>query len=76
MKEPCRTCPEKQKDYGGCRCQAYLLTGDMANTDPVCSLSPEHHRIAQAIADASDISTRPLIFRNPKNSMSLSPDCG
>src|SRR4249919_1662937 len=42
MKEPCRTCPEKTKDFGGCRCQAYMLTGDAANADPVCDLSPHH----------------------------------
>jgi pyrroloquinoline quinone biosynthesis protein E len=39
MPEPCRSCPEKQIDFGGCRCQAALLTGDAANTDPVCDLS-------------------------------------
>jgi hypothetical protein len=37
MKEPCVSCDEKDKDFGGCRCQAYLLTGDMYATDPVCS---------------------------------------
>ncbi|MGH8609727.1 MAG: pyrroloquinoline quinone biosynthesis protein PqqE, partial [Gammaproteobacteria bacterium] len=42
MKEPCRSCPERFKDFGGCRCQAYMLTGDAANADPVCSLSPNH----------------------------------
>ncbi len=40
MKEPCRSCSEKEKDFGGCRCQAYLFTGDATNTDPVCSKSP------------------------------------
>ena len=34
MREPCRSCPEKHKDFGGCRCQAYMLTGDAANADP------------------------------------------
>ena len=34
MKEPCRSCPEKEKDFGGCRCQAFLLTGDARNADP------------------------------------------
>ena len=43
MKEPCRSCPDKTKDFGGCRCQAYMLTGDATNTDPVCDLSPNHH---------------------------------
>jgi pyrroloquinoline quinone biosynthesis protein E len=50
MKEPCRSCPEKTRDFGGCRCQAYLLTGDAANADPVCELSPHHHLVTDAIA--------------------------
>jgi len=52
MKEPCASCPERGRDYGGCRCQAYLLTGDAANTDPVCELSPHHHLVTQAVARA------------------------
>jgi pyrroloquinoline quinone biosynthesis protein E len=52
MKEPCRSCPEKTKDFGGCRCQAYLLTGDAANADPVCDLSPHHHLVTDAVAAA------------------------
>jgi pyrroloquinoline quinone biosynthesis protein E len=52
MKEPCRSCPEKTRDFGGCRCQAYLLTGDAANADPVCDLSPHHHLVTEAVARA------------------------
>ncbi len=48
MKEPCRSCPRKAQDFGGCRCQAFALTGDAANTDPVCSLSPRHDLILAA----------------------------
>ena len=40
MSEPCRTCDRRGLDFGGCRCQAFLLTGDAAATDPVCSRSP------------------------------------
>ena len=40
MPEPCRSCPQREIDFGGCRCQAALLTGNAANTDPVCELSP------------------------------------
>ena len=47
MKEPCRSCDEKHKDLGGCRCQAFMLTGDAANADPVCSKSPHHERDPQ-----------------------------
>jgi pyrroloquinoline quinone biosynthesis protein E len=54
MKEPCRGCSEKAKDFGGCRCQAFLLTGDAANCDPACSRSPHHDVIRQAIAAACD----------------------
>ncbi|MBQ0713230.1 MAG: pyrroloquinoline quinone biosynthesis protein PqqE [Porticoccus sp.] len=73
MKEPCSSCPEKEKDFGGCRCQAYLLTGDAANTDPVCSKSPQHGQITDAVARANcqtkvDV---PLLFRNMKNSRTL-----
>ena len=45
MPEPCRSCPQKEIDFGGCRCQAALLTGNAANTDPVCSLSPNRARV-------------------------------
>ena len=54
MKEPCRSCSEKAKDFGGCRCQAFLLTGDAANCDPACSRSPHQEVIRQAIAAACD----------------------
>jgi pyrroloquinoline quinone biosynthesis protein E len=49
MPEPCRSCDRKEIDFGGCRCQAALLTGDPANADPACSLSP--HRAALAVVD-------------------------
>jgi PqqA peptide cyclase len=42
MPEPCRSCPHQNIDFGGCRCQAFQLTGDAAATDPVCHLSPDH----------------------------------
>lgn len=72
MKEPCRSCPEKTKDLGGCRCQAYMLTGDAANTDPVCSKSPHHDVVVEAVERANRAAERdnprPLTFRNPRNS--------
>jgi pyrroloquinoline quinone biosynthesis protein E len=75
MKEPCRSCDEKHKDHGGCRCQAYLLSGDMYAADPVCSKSPDHHLIDEAIASARNSALaadeKPLIFRNSKNSRQL-----
>jgi pyrroloquinoline quinone biosynthesis protein E len=76
MKEPCRSCPEKVKDYGGCRCQAYLLTGDAANADPVCSLSPHHHLVTAALEKARQptpaVEARPILFRDDRNSRALS----
>jgi pyrroloquinoline quinone biosynthesis protein E len=75
MKEPCRSCDEKHKDHGGCRCQAYLLAGDMYAADPVCGKSPDHHLIDEAIASARNSALaadeKPLIFRNSKNSKSM-----
>ena len=81
MKEPCRSCPEKARDFGGCRCQAYLLTGDAANADPVCDKSPYHHLVTEAVARAEQpapadrvgIVEKPLIFRSPANSVRLFP---
>src|ERR1700722_15646735 len=82
MKEPCRSCPEKARDFGGCCCQAYLLTGDAANADPVCDLSPHHHLVTEAVANAERprppeeprrVEEKPLIFRSPANSATLFP---
>lgn len=49
MREPCRSCPRKTVDFGGCRCQAFALTGAAVNTDPVCTLSPLHSVIDEAV---------------------------
>jgi pyrroloquinoline quinone biosynthesis protein E len=80
MKEPCRSCPEKANDLGGCRCQAYLMTGDAANADPVCDKSPHHHLVTEAVALAerrpaagSSAPEKPLLFRSPENSAKLHP---
>jgi PqqA peptide cyclase len=71
MKEPCRSCPQKTRDFGGCRCQAYLLTGDPDNADPVCDLSPHHDLVLAAVAGVSN--EKPLIFRDHRTSVPLSP---
>jgi len=78
MKEPCRSCPEKARDFGGCRCQAFLMTGDAANADPVCDLSPHHHLVTEAVAAAErprprPAEEKPLVFRTPANSATLFP---
>ena len=77
MKEPCRSCPEKIKDFGGCRCQAYMLTGDATNTDPVCGLSPLHHVVTDVVDQAQlpvspKAEVKPILFRDDKNSRALS----
>ena len=51
MKEPCRSCALKTVDFGGCRCQAFALTGDAANADPVCSLSPMRRVVDEALTE-------------------------
>lgn len=73
MKEPCRSCPEKEKDLGGCRCQTYLLTGDAEMADPVCSKSPKHDLILKAIEDAKNpqLAAQPIVFRNDRNSQKI-----
>jgi PqqA peptide cyclase len=58
MPDPCRSCERREIDFGGCRCQAFALTGDAARTDPVCHLSPDHELVEAAVAAAND-STRP-----------------
>ena len=77
MREPCRSCPEKGKDYGGCRCQAYLLTGDAANADPVCDKSPHHSVITEITARAREgtvnAAAKPVLFyRDDETSRRLS----
>jgi pyrroloquinoline quinone biosynthesis protein E len=54
MPDPCASCERREVDLGGCRCQAFQLTGDMARTDPVCVLSPDRHLIDEAVAAAND----------------------
>lgn len=53
MPEPCRSCERREIDFGGCRCQAFLLTGDAGATDPVCSLSPLHDRVSEIAESAA-----------------------
>ncbi|MEU5974404.1 pyrroloquinoline quinone biosynthesis protein PqqE [Streptomyces sp. NPDC047315] len=53
MQEPCRSCELRTKDFGGCRCQAYALTGDAARTDPACSRSPDH-ALVRDLVDRAD----------------------
>jgi pyrroloquinoline quinone biosynthesis protein E len=54
MREPCKSCPRKAVDFGGCRCQAFALTGAAENADPVCVLSPDRHMIDEAVATPAE----------------------
>jgi pyrroloquinoline quinone biosynthesis protein E len=73
MQEPCRSCPEKHKDFGGCRCQAYMLTGDATNADPVCDKSPFHQQIKDSVLNASKLqkNKQEPLLRNMPNSRDL-----
>lgn len=62
MPEPCHSCERRGLDFGGCRCQAFALTGDAARTDPVCHLSPDHGLITAAVAAANDPSRPPGVL--------------
>jgi len=68
MPEPCRSCPQNEIDFGGCRCQAALLTGQAAETDPVCSLSPKRILVDQILEHANGKTpAEPWSYRtNPK----------
>jgi pyrroloquinoline quinone biosynthesis protein E len=69
MPEPCRSCPQKEIDFGGCRCQAALLTGNAANTDPVCTLSPNRAYVDALLRDLNSSSSHACAWMprvNPK----------
>jgi pyrroloquinoline quinone biosynthesis protein E len=55
MPEPCRSCDRRTQDFGGCRCQAFMITGDATATDPVCSLAPAHGLIEQQLSRVNSI---------------------
>jgi pyrroloquinoline quinone biosynthesis protein E len=83
MKSPCSECPEKAKDFGGCRCQAYALTGDARNADPVCGKSPRHGdmravvmqaRVMQEKAQRQDM--QPIVFRTDSDSRRIGAEIG
>ncbi|MGK7869775.1 pyrroloquinoline quinone biosynthesis protein PqqE [Falsiroseomonas sp. E2-1-a20] len=54
MPSPCQGCEHAERDWGGCRCQAFALTGDASATDPACALSPHHAMLADAVAEAGE----------------------
>lgn len=78
MEEPCKSCNEKEKDFGGCRCQAFLITGNPDSTDPICDKSPNHNIITEdvkkaqnKIIDKNEVQ-KVIKFRTDKNSLAIS----
>jgi len=67
MREPCRSCERREVDFGGCRCQAMLLTGDPRNADPACELSPWHRAVLELAAAESE-GEAPFLHRRPMRS--------
>jgi pyrroloquinoline quinone biosynthesis protein E len=63
MREPCNTCEFRTVDFGGCRCQAALITGDAANTDPVCGFSPRRTDLDALLSQLENGSVADLRFR-------------
>ena len=55
MQEPCKSCARREQDFGGCRCQAFLIAGDARAADPVCHLSPHHALVEQLAAVREDM---------------------
>lgn len=74
MKPPCRTCDERHKDFGGCHCQAFLITGDATQADPVCSKSPHHEKVVQLVKRAPAQRHIPIVFRSDAESRALHPE--
>jgi pyrroloquinoline quinone biosynthesis protein E len=63
MPEPCRSCDRREIDWGGCRCQAFALTGDETATDPACELSPFHEKIFGVAAQEAEQAPPEFIYR-------------
>ncbi|MBM9595939.1 pyrroloquinoline quinone biosynthesis protein PqqE [Roseitranquillus sediminis] len=64
MPEPCRSCEFKEEDFGGCRCQAFALTGNAAATDPACALSPKHEEIFRLASEEATGGDTRFVYRN------------
>ncbi|MGB3070563.1 MAG: pyrroloquinoline quinone biosynthesis protein PqqE [Ottowia sp.] len=71
MQEPCRNCDERHKDFGGCRCQAFLITGQATAADPVCGKSPHHDKVVQLVRSAPERRQIPIVFRSDAASRAM-----
>jgi pyrroloquinoline quinone biosynthesis protein E len=65
MPQPCRSCERREIDWGGCRCQAFALTGNAAGTDPACALSPDHQLLATARVEAESVAPAFVYRQHP-----------
>lgn len=63
MPEPCRSCDRRTRDFGGCRCQAFLLSGDAASTDPVCTLAPTRNVVEGILQRVNGSAEREWVYR-------------
>lgn len=74
LPSPCRSCPRKEEDFGGCRCQTFALTADAGRTDPACSLSPDHGLLRKVLHDTGDEAPVRRSYRNvPASAGALGP---
>ena len=73
METPCKSCDKRFEDFGGCRCQAYMLTGNMYATDPVCKFSPKYPKLLEHVDRINKIKPDidKLVYRNMKNSKTV-----
>ncbi len=72
MPEPCRSCDRREVDWGGCRCQAFALTGDAGRTDPACALSPDHAVMAAAVVESA-APAPDFVYRRPERVAVMPP---
>jgi len=70
MREPCASCARRDQDFGGCRCQAFLIAGDARAADPICHLSPQHELVEQL---AGIMDETPYVYRRPEPQRSGAP---
>ena len=74
MREPCRSCDRRTVDFGGCRCQAFMLTGNASEADPVCHLSPHHEIVSGILEEAMRNEKGPVEYSYRRLRPARSPD--
>ncbi|MCM2422314.1 pyrroloquinoline quinone biosynthesis protein PqqE [Streptomyces sp. RKAG293] len=74
MSDTCRSCSRRDEDFGGCRCQAFALTGDAARTDPACGLSPDHGLVRAFAREGGADGPAPYVYRYPGRTATGWPD--